>query len=253
MDGISSVRLDGYTSSVQSAAFTQQHRRPPGMDAAAKLLGMSDSDLRSAMQSGQSLADVAASKGIGKDQLVSTIAAAIQQSNTSMSADRATAIATDIATRTPGKVGGAGEPGGLDGPRGASGTGGSGDASETVTDSSADDATSTTSVGGSHHRHHRHHAMATAMQAASQALGMSTTDLTTALKNGQSVSSLASSKGIKQDDLVKAVSDALQGADSNLSADQATDLATGLVTATPQAPSWATGNPGSTSTFGILA
>ena len=265
MDGISSVRLDASSLAIQST-YSQHTRKPPaGMDAAAKLLGMSDSDLRTALRSGQSLADLASSKGVSKDQLVSTIAAAIQQANPSMSSDRATTIATDIATRTPGQggMGGPGGPRGAGGPppgpppaQGASQAGGTSGTDDTdgtsATTDDTDDTSSTTAVSG-HHHHHHHHAMATAMSAASQALGMSASDLSTALKSGQSLSSLASSKGISQDDLVKAISDALQKADSNLSADQAKEVATRLATATPQAQPWGTLDSGTTSTFGVSA
>ncbi len=55
-------------------------------------------------------------------------------------------------------------------------------------------------------RHHGHHHVA--MDAAAQALGMSTTDLRTALQSGQSLSSLAASKGVSQDSLISAISSA---------------------------------------------
>jgi len=259
VDGISSVRLDSaYLSSIQSTTGTQYSRRPAGFDAAANLLGMSESDLRTALQSGQSLSDIASSKGISKDQLVSTIATAIQQNNPSMSSDRATTIATDIATRVPGQGGPAG-PRGAGGPppgpppaQGVGGAGGTDATGETDTESSSDGTSSTTSVSG-HHHHHRHHMMATAMNAASQALGMSSSDLTSALQSGQSLSQLASSKGISQDDLVKAISDALAQGNSNLSSDQATQIATGLVTATSQSAPWSTQQTGTASTFGVSA
>ena len=103
MDGLSSVRLD--LTSIGSAQLTSPLSRPtrshPAMDAAATALGMSASDLRSAMQSGQSLASIASSKGISQATLTSTISAAIQQANPAVSADQAAKVATDIATRTP--------------------------------------------------------------------------------------------------------------------------------------------------------
>lgn len=265
MDGISPVGLNpSYLSAIQSTSQSQHHRHP-GMEAAAKLLGMSESDLRTAMRGGQSLSQIASSKGISQDQLVSTIATAIQQANPSISADRAQMVATEMASRTPGAQG-TGNPGGPSGPQDAGGlppgpppagaAGATGDTDsdnetgETSGTSATDDTSSTNQVGGKHH--HRHHAMAAAMQAAAKALGVTTDQLTSALKSGQSLSSLASSKGVSQDDLVKAMATALQGVDSSLSADQATQIATGLATATPQSQPWAP-TMGSSSTFGITA
>jgi hypothetical protein len=151
------------------------------MDAALKLLGMSASDLRTAMQSGQSLASIASSKGVSEAKLEATISAAIQQANPSMSSDQAAKVATDLATRKP--------PAG--GPPPADGTG--------STDGTS--GTSGTSAAKGHHHHH-HHAGAAAMDAASQLLGTSTSDLMTSLQSGQSLSSIAKSKGVSQDDLV---------------------------------------------------
>jgi uncharacterized protein YidB (DUF937 family) len=67
--------------------------RKAGMDAAAKALGMSGDDLRSALQSGQTLSSLAQSKGISTDSLASTISNALTEANPKMSADRAQQIA----------------------------------------------------------------------------------------------------------------------------------------------------------------
>ena len=70
------------------------------------------------------------------------------------------------------------------------------------------------------------------------------------------IASIASSKGISQDDLVKAISTVLQDADSNLSADQATRMATALATGTPSVSPgqpWASQSSGTSSTFNVLA
>lgn len=72
------------------------------MGAAAQLLGMSTSDLGSALQSGQSLASIASTQGVNQNALVSAIAAAVKGSNSSLTADQATQIATEMATRTQG-------------------------------------------------------------------------------------------------------------------------------------------------------
>ena len=47
------------------------------MDAAAKTLGMSSDDLRTALQKGQSLSDIATSKGVSQDALSSAIGSAL--------------------------------------------------------------------------------------------------------------------------------------------------------------------------------
>ena len=217
-----------------SGIQSQQKRGHPAMDAAAKLLGMSASDLRSDLQSGQSLASIASSKGISQDTLTAAMAAAIQQANPTVSSDQATRVATAIATRVPG-------------------AGGPPPADPTQTDTTQGTSGTTATKG---HHHHHHHAGGAAMDAASNLLGMSTTDLMSSLQSGQSLSSIAKSKGVSQDDLVKAMATALQGADSNLSADQATQMATQMATQTPdtQNRQWAAGTQQAvTSTYNITA
>jgi uncharacterized protein YidB (DUF937 family) len=229
VDGISSVKLDpAYMSTVQSMPQPQHGRRHPGMEAAANLLGVSESDLRTALQGGQSLSQIAASKGISEDQLVSTISSAIQQANPDISADQANRVATSIATRTPGT-------------RDAGG----------AAVAAADGAAGSAAAGG--HRHHGHHGMKMAMQATASTLGVSSDELASALKSGQSLSDVAQSKGIGQDDLVSAIATALEQSDGNLSPDQATQIATRLATASPGVQPWFTENEGATSTFGITA
>jgi uncharacterized protein YidB (DUF937 family) len=177
------------------------------MDGAANVLGMSSSDLRTAMQSGQSLSSIASSKGINQDTLIAAMATSIEQANPSISVDQATKVATAIATH-------------------------------------------------GHHGHHRHDAVSAAMDSAAQTLGMTTSDLTSSLQNGQSLSSIATSKGVSQTDLINAMSTALAGADSNLSAAQATQLATAMVNGPSQGSSaspWATGSAGQSSTISIAA
>jgi uncharacterized protein YidB (DUF937 family) len=94
------------------------------------------------------------------------------------------------------------------------------------------------------------------MDAAATTLGMSASDLRTALQSGQTLAQIASAQGVSQNDLVTAISNALQQADSNLSSDQATQLATTLATGTQpagQAQPYATGTTGTSSTYNILA
>ena len=235
MDGLSPMQFNAQIGAVElSSIQSQRQRSHPAMDAAAKLLGMSSSDLRSALQSGKSLADVASSKGISQDTLTAAMAAAIQQVNPGVSSDQATKVATAIATRTP--------PAGGPPPDAAPGA----DATQ--------GATGTTAARG--HHHHHHHAGAAAMDAAAKALGMSASDLSSSLQSGQSLASIAKSKGVSQDDLVKAMAAALQGTDSGLSADQATQLATQMATRTPgtQNEPWAgAAAQAGTTTYSITA
>jgi hypothetical protein len=70
------------------------------MGAAAQVLGMSTSDLGSALQSGQSLSSIASSQGVSQGALISALAAAIKGSGSGLTTDQATQIATQMATRT---------------------------------------------------------------------------------------------------------------------------------------------------------
>jgi hypothetical protein len=128
MDSLSSIRID--VSSIGGAQFAGSQSAPPAnnpvMNGAAQALGVSSSDLISALQSGQSLSSMASSKGLSQDKLVAAMAASIQQANPGVSADQATKVATAIATRTPPAGGmppatmGGGHPG-SGGPAAASG------------------------------------------------------------------------------------------------------------------------------------
>src|ERR1035437_809543 len=64
-----------------------------GMDAAAKALNMSTSDLQTALKGGKSLSDLATSKGVSVDALTADISAALTKANPSLSSDRAQQIA----------------------------------------------------------------------------------------------------------------------------------------------------------------
>jgi uncharacterized protein YidB (DUF937 family) len=243
VDGLSGVQFSAAQISAVGLSSIQSHKtRPhPAMDAAAKLLGMSASDLRSALQSGQSLATIASSKGISQSALTTAMSAAIQQANPSMSADDASKVATAIATRTP--------------PAGGMPPAGGPPPAEGSESSDSTDATSSTGATKGHHHHHRH-AGAAAMDAASRALGVSSSDLISSMQSGQSLASIAKSKGVSQDDLVKAMATALQGVDSNLTADQAKQLATQMATQTPGARTdgWNAGAQASgTTTYSVTA
>jgi lambda repressor-like predicted transcriptional regulator len=228
VDGLSGVQFNSAIGAVGLSAIGSQQQRPhPAMDAAAKLLGMSASDLRSAMQSGQSLASIASSKGISQDALTSAMATAIEEANPTITADQATKVATSIATRTP-------PAGDADSAQGTSGT----------------------QAAGGHHHHH-HHGGAAAMDAAASTLGVSATDLASSLQGGQSLATIAKSKGVSLDDLVKAMATALQGTDSNLSSEQATSIATQMANRTPgsQDGPWAatSGSVTGASTYSVTA
>ena len=90
MDSLSSIRMD--VSSIGGAQFAGSPAAPPAnnpvMNGAAKALGMSSNDLISALQSGQSLASIASSKGLSEDKLVAAMATSIQQANPGVSARR---------------------------------------------------------------------------------------------------------------------------------------------------------------------
>ncbi|HEX7492541.1 MAG TPA: hypothetical protein VF337_12645 [Candidatus Limnocylindrales bacterium] len=237
MDGLSNVRLSA--SSVGAIGLTSNQsgfpRSSSVMDSAAKALGMSSSDLKTAMQGGQSLEAIAKSKGISLDTVIAAMSASIQKANPSVSADQATKIATAMATRTP--------------PAGASRPGGP------QPDDSVDQVQGTsaaTSTGG----HHRRQAVSAALDSVAQLLGTTASDLATSTQSGQSLASIASSKGVSQTDLVDAIKTALQGSDSSLSATQATEFATAMATGIPpgnRAEAWAAGTSASASTFSIGA
>ena len=64
-----------------------------GMDAAAKALNMSTSDLQAALKSGQTIASLAQSKDVSIDTLTSTISSTLTKANPALSSDRAQVIA----------------------------------------------------------------------------------------------------------------------------------------------------------------
>ena len=87
-------------SASNSAQVRQPHHKhghgagaKEGMDAAAKALGMSADDLKSALKSGKSIDDLAKQKGISTDSVKSAISQALTQGNSRLSTDRANAIA----------------------------------------------------------------------------------------------------------------------------------------------------------------
>ena len=94
--------IQGASGTTATHGHHHHHHGGGAMGAAAQLLGMSTSDLGSALRSGQSLASIASSQGVNQNALVSALAAAVKGSNSSLTADQATQIATQMATRTQG-------------------------------------------------------------------------------------------------------------------------------------------------------
>ncbi len=147
------------------------------LTAAAQALGMSEADLTTALQNGQSLADVASAQGVDVQNVIDAIVAAdtakiqadvdagtITQAQADQRLANLTAHVTDMVNRVPGR-GGPGGPGGPGAP-------------------------------GLH---------AEDLTAAAQALGMSEADLTTALQNGQSLADVASAQGVDVQNVIDAI------------------------------------------------
>lgn len=82
---------------------------------------------------------------------------------------------------------------------------------------------------GGHHHHGHVGARRAGMDAAAQVLGMSSSDLRTALAGGQTLSSLAQSKGVSTDSLLTAISDTLTKANPSMSPNRAQEIAHRLV------------------------
>jgi lambda repressor-like predicted transcriptional regulator len=169
--------------------------RAVGLTAAAAALGMSVSDLRSTLLSGQSLAAVAAAKGVSSETLAVAIPAALMQVDPTLSAARATALAQRM----------------IDSKR---------------TARSQDDADRV------EHEHRSGAAMRAAFSAAAHALGMSRNALVGALESGHTLATLATSAGVSPN-LTSAIGDAIARADSTLSPDRAAGIARQLVQAAP--------------------
>ncbi|MCW2600430.1 MAG: hypothetical protein JWM02_2259 [Frankiales bacterium] len=89
---------------------------------------------------------------------------------------------------------------------------------------------------------HGHNGMRKAgMDAAAQALGMSSDELRTSLQGGKSLSSLAQAKGLSTDALTSAISDALKQANPSLSSDRAAQITQRLIAGPGSGGTGATG------------
>ncbi len=108
-----------------------------------------------------------------------------------------------------------------------------------ITPSASGAAQATTGTTATHGHRHHHHGGGGAMSAAAQLLGMSTSDLGSALQSGQSLASIASSKGVSQNALVSALASTIKGSNPNLTTDQASQIATQMAnrTSAAQTPS----------------
>lgn len=138
------------------------------MSGAASLLGMSDDDLRSALQGGRTtLADLATQKGVSQDDLLATVAKGVQDVGPPPGSGNVDA--TTIAQQIIDGRGGPPPPGG-------------------------------------HHRGGVHDGdadgdMATRLQSLTSALGMDTTSFFDALKSGSTLSDLAGQRNVSQNTL----------------------------------------------------
>jgi hypothetical protein len=73
-------------------------RTPPAMAGTATLLGLSADELRQAQRSGTTLADVAAQKGVSKDDLVKSVAADLKANKPDGAPELSEAQLTEMAT-----------------------------------------------------------------------------------------------------------------------------------------------------------
>ncbi|WP_412734522.1 hypothetical protein [Krasilnikovia sp. MM14-A1259] len=192
------MSITAVTGSTTNATWqTQQSDRGHGVrrkafDAAAQALGMSTSDLRSALKSGQSMTSLAQSKGVSTDTLTSAISNALSSADSSLSTDKATEIAQRIVAGPQRGHGGPDgpPPGGKGGPPPAIGA---------------------------------------AMDSLASTLGISSDELTSSLQSGKSLTDVAAAQGMDADTLRTTLTSALTKADTSLSADQAGALADKLI------------------------
>lgn len=101
---IPGARTDGVVNGTAASGVTGAHqghgRFAKTLDAVADKLGMSADDLKKALAGGQSMTDIAKSKGVGKDALVSTIASTLPTTGRDGTAIDTTRMATRIADST---------------------------------------------------------------------------------------------------------------------------------------------------------
>jgi uncharacterized protein YidB (DUF937 family) len=185
-------------SGVQGVGRSGSTARKAAFDAVAQELGMTTTDLRSSLKSGQTIGSLATSKGVSTDAITTAITAALTAADPTMSAGRASTIAQRM----------------LQGPQASQGVGGPGGPG---------------GVSGHHHHGGPGKAMKAAFDAAATTLGVSTSDLRASLESGQTLTSLAAAKGVSTDSLTSAIATALTKADTSLTTDQASSIAQQLV------------------------
>ena len=212
-------------------------RPQPSFSNTAQLLGMSSDQLRSALQSGATLSSLAGSKGVASSDLVASVEKDLKadapQGAPTLSSDQLQQIATSVINGTPptppaGGGGGFGgnAPFGADGIQPATGAGG----------------------------------QPPSFANTAQLLGLSSDELTADLESGQTLSSLASAKGISGSDLLETVeTDLTQNAPSAgvgstnappLTSDQLQQLAGGIVDGVLPTPrSWQSDGSGGGGNF----
>ena len=154
-----------------SGAGPDGHRDGPrgfmDLTAAAKVLKMSEADLRTALQSGKSLADIAKDQGVDRQDVIDALVADAEKKIDEMKADLPSRIADLVDGKMP--AGGPGR-GGMDhhGP----------------------------GMGGRHGEH---------LAAAAKVLGLSDADLRTALESGKSLADIAEDQGVDKQKVVDAL------------------------------------------------
>ena len=188
VDGVAGSSLAAQMATAQGTGAQgvlggQRHHHHGGaIDSAAKALGMSDEDVRSALKNGKSLDDLAQEKGVSHDDLVSAIKsglpARIQQSG------QADQIAESISTRT-------GPPQPPAPPSVAASRGSGPDAISGVLGSSLDASQHATLDG------------------LSSLLGTTSEDLMTSLRGGTSLAQMIEDKGVDRDQLASVLQDGL--------------------------------------------
>ena len=173
---------------------------PPAMTNTAQLLGLSTSALSSDLQSGQRLGSLASSAGVSSSDLLSAVESDLQANAPSGSSAVSGDQLQQFATNLINGTGGRPHFGGPGGPGGAP----------------------------------------PAMTNTAQLLGLSTSDLSSDLQSGQTLSSLASSAGVSSSDLLSAVQSDLQAnapsGSSALSGNQFEQIATDIINGTGPGP-----------------
>jgi len=170
----------GSATATQRPEFGGHHgdhgRMKQVMAGAASALGMSDDDLKDALRSGKTLADLGKEKGVSTDDLIAAVKSGLEQAGPPQGAQGAQgAQAPDLTQMATDIVNGTGPAGRGHGPHHGSRAGGDGDGD-------GDD-------------------MAQRLQSVTSALGMDETSFFDALASGTSLKDLASQHNVSSDQL----------------------------------------------------